>query len=136
MRPEVQTSGQSLGSSISLSRTAGDDACRTPIHCIRIVACQKDMSRNLHVWCSLAADEAGVFANPAYSPPSPAAETLELPRQAPLARKTSMAALRAAVMARALPVLKSPLEAFQQRRSKSVDVPIPSQETEVSRKQE
>ena len=87
------------------------------------------------MWRSLAADEAGVFANPAYSPPSPAAEMPELPQPARLVRKTSMAALRATIVARALPVLKSPLEAFQQRRSKSVNLPVPSQETEVSRKQ-
>ncbi len=85
--------------------------------------------------CSVAADEAGVFANPAYSPPSPAAETLELPRPAPLVRKTSIAALKATFVAKALPILKNPLEAFQQRRSNSVKLPVPSQEVEVSQKQ-
>ena len=94
---------------------------------------QNDTSRSLRIRRSLAADEAGVFANPAYSPPSPAAEILELPQPARLVRKTSIAALRATIAARALPVLKSPLEAFQQRRSKSVNLSVPLQETEVSR---
>ena len=84
------------------------------------------------MWCSIAAGEAGVFANPAYSPPSPAAETPELSRPAPLVRKTSIAALKATFVAKALPVLKNPLEAFQQRRSNSVKLPVPSQEAEVS----
>ncbi len=84
------------------------------------------------MWCSLAAGEAGVFANPAYSPPSPAAETLELPRPAPLVRKTSIAALKATFVAKALPVLRNPLEALQQRRSNSVKLPVPPQEAEVS----
>ena len=88
--------------------------------------------RDACMCCSVAADEAGVFANPAYSPPSPASETLELSRPALLVRKTSIAALKATIVAKALAVLRNPLEAFQQRRSNSVKLPTPSQEAEVS----
>ena len=74
-----------------------------------------------------------MFANPAYSPPSPAAETLALPRPGPLARKSSMATIKATIVAKALPLLRNPLEAIQQRRSNSVNPPAPSQEAEVGR---
>ena len=85
------------------------------------------------MWCSLAACEAGMFANPAYSPPTPAAETLKLQRPAPLVRKSSIGAIKAAIVAKALPLLRNPLEAIQQRRSNSVNPPAPSQEAEVGR---
>ena len=72
-----------------------------------------------------------MFANPAYSPPSPAAETLALPRPGPLSRKSSMASIKATIVAKALPLLRNPLEALQQRRSSSVNPPAPLLEAEV-----
>ena len=70
---------------------------------------------------------------PAYAPALVSKQTPELPgtvQRAPITRKASLTAIKAAVAARALPVLKAPLEAFQ-RRSSSMLGPTLSQEIVV-----
>lgn len=73
-----------------------------------------------------------MFANPAYTPASASAEALDLPRAAaaPTTRKTSIQAIKAAIMSKAV-LIRNPLEAFQ-RRSASLHVQVAPQEPEVS----
>ena len=70
---------------------------------------------------------------PAYALASASKQTLELPgavQRAPIVRRASLTAIKTAIAARALPVLKAPLEAFQ-RRSNSLLGPTLSQEVVV-----
>ena len=69
----------------------------------------------------------------AYPPALASEQTLELPgavQRAPILRRSSLTAIKTAVVARALPVLRAPLEAFQ-RRSNSLLGPTLSQEVVV-----
>ena len=69
----------------------------------------------------------------AYAPDSASKQTLELSgavQRAPIVRRSSLTAIKTAIAARALPLLKAPLEAFQ-RRSNSLLGPTLSQEVVV-----